>query len=133
MTLNILSRPGALFARACLAAALQAVVFAAPAAEPSAPTGMIEGRVLDAARGEYLENARVTIEGPPLEAFTDAGGYFRLVNVPAGVAKLHVFFTGQPVSNDAVTVAAGETTLKDVTFGVDATKAKTGEEPIRMS
>src|SRR5689334_19491351 len=83
----------------------------------AAATGSIEGRVFDAGRGEYLENARVTIEGTNLEALTDSGGYYRLADVRAGTAKLRVFFTGLASPTEAVTVTAGETTTKDVTFG----------------
>src|ERR1044071_9391257 len=71
----------------------------------SPSTGRIEGRVLDAERGGYLENARVTIEGTQLEAFTDAGGFYQLSNVPAGAAKLRVFFTGLGLVSETVSVA----------------------------
>ena len=43
---------------------------AAGAAEASLATGTIEGRVLHARSGEYLENARVTIDGAAREVFT---------------------------------------------------------------
>ena len=44
----------------------------------------IEGRVSNARTGEYLENARITVEGTTLEAFTDRSGAYRLINVPPG-------------------------------------------------
>ena len=50
-------------------------------------SGTIEGRVLNTRNGEYLENARVTVDGTGLEAFTDSSGQYRLTNVPAGPAK----------------------------------------------
>ena len=40
----------------------------------SAATGIVEGRVLSGRSGEYLESARLTVEGTSLEAFTDAEG-----------------------------------------------------------
>src|SRR5512140_3819203 len=85
-------------------------------------TGSIEGRVYDAGRGEYLENARVTVEGTNLEAFTDSGGFYRLSDVPAGTARLRVFFTGLASSTDPVPVTAGQTATRDVTFGTAAQK-----------
>ena len=73
----------------------------------SLPAGTIEGRVYNPRNGEYLEGARVTVEGTTLEAFTDASGQYRLVNVPAGSARVKAFFTGQDAQTNTVTVAAG--------------------------
>src|SRR5262249_11446223 len=73
----------------------------------STATGMVEGRVSNSRTGDYIEHARVTVEGTTLETFTDNGGQFRLVNVPAGDARLRVFFTGQEVQTASVHVAAG--------------------------
>ncbi|MCX6934144.1 MAG: carboxypeptidase regulatory-like domain-containing protein, partial [Verrucomicrobia bacterium] len=56
--------------------------------------GTIEGRVINATNGEYVERARLTVEGTALETFTDSGGNFRLVGVPAGTARVAAFFTG---------------------------------------
>lgn len=58
---------------------------------PPAATGVIEGRVFDAGRGEFLENALVGIEGTSLETLTDAVGGYRLAPVPAGAVRLRVF------------------------------------------
>jgi hypothetical protein len=41
------------------------------AAERATGTGTIEGRVFNPGTGEYLERARVTLEGTALETFTD--------------------------------------------------------------
>jgi hypothetical protein len=57
-----------------------AALFAGAAAAPSAvaaevpgagATGTIAGRILNSGTGEYLENARVTVEGAGLEALTN--------------------------------------------------------------
>lgn len=85
------------------------------AGSPSGPTGAIEGRVFNPANGEYLENARLTIEGTGIETFTDASGHYRLPNVPAGSVTLKVFFTGLVAQSDVVTVTAGQTMQHDVT------------------
>ena len=79
-------------------------------------TGTVEGRVLDPRRGEYLENARVTIEGSALTAFTDATGQYRLPGLPSGPAKLSFFFTGLGIHTELVTVVAGQTVTRDVSF-----------------
>jgi len=73
------------------------------AAQPAAP-GAIEGRVFDEGRGEYLERARLVVEGTRLEAFSETGGRYRLTGVPAGEARVRVFFTGLPERTLAVTV-----------------------------
>lgn len=69
-------------------------------------TGTIEGRVVNPAAGEHLERVRLTVEGTTLEAFTDADGYYRLTNVPAGTAQLRAFYTGFPLQADHVSVVA---------------------------
>src|SRR5256885_13306569 len=40
--------------------------------------------------GGYLLNARVTVPGTNLEAFTDVGGEYRLTGVPSGTTNLKV-------------------------------------------
>ncbi|MBI4626180.1 MAG: carboxypeptidase regulatory-like domain-containing protein [Verrucomicrobia bacterium] len=76
-------------------------------------TGTIEGRVLKPSNGEYLERAHVTVEGTPVEAFSDTAGYYRLSNVPAGTARVRVFYTGLAAQTNPVTVAAGQTATLD--------------------
>ena len=46
-------------------------------------TGTLEGRVLNLTSKSYLTNARITVDGTTLEAFTDDSGEFRLPGVPA--------------------------------------------------
>src|SRR5687768_1522118 len=80
---------------------LRSVLFAftaslsAFAAEPVSPrpTGTIEGRAINAASGNYVEGVRITIETTSLEAFTDADGFYRLPEVPAGAVRLRGFYT----------------------------------------
>ena len=78
--------------------------------------GTIEGRVLNAASGEYLENARVLVQGTPIEAMTDAGGNYRLVGVPAGTSVVKAFFTGFPTQTTTVVVGSGDTLKQDFSF-----------------
>src|ERR1051325_11680444 len=68
-------------------------------------TGHIQGRVLNASNGAYLTNARVAVVGTSLETFTNNFGDYRLEGVPAGVAKVSVFYTGLPERSVNVTVA----------------------------
>src|SRR3954469_9370895 len=71
-----------------------------------AGTGAIEGRVLNGANGQYLNNARVTVEGTGLQTFTNSYGEFRLIGVPVGSATVHVFYTGTEPQTIDVTVTA---------------------------
>jgi iron complex outermembrane recepter protein len=88
--------------------------------------GMIEGRVLSGRSGEYLANARITIEGTGLEAFTDSDGNYRLANVPVGAVRLTTFFTGLPPQTVALTVTAGQVVQRDVTLGAADAKSDPG-------
>ena len=77
-------------------------------------TGVIEGRVVNPVTGGYLENAHLSVEGTTLDAFTDSPGSYRLVNVPAGAARVKAFYTGLPVQVREVAVVAGGTVQHDV-------------------
>ncbi len=59
---------------------------AATAADGSSlPTGSIAGRVYNATVGNFVNNARVVIDGTRLETFTDEFGAFTFPRVPAGL------------------------------------------------
>jgi iron complex outermembrane recepter protein len=75
--------------------------------------GIVEGRVFNPASGEYVENARVTVEGTAVETFTDATGQYRLTNVPPGTARIKAFRTGSAVQVQEVAVAAGAASRLD--------------------
>ncbi len=74
-----------------------------------AQTASIEGRVLNAASGSYLENARVSVSGTALETLTDASGEFRLGQIPPGDVAVTVAYSGFARQSRSVAVAAGAT------------------------
>ncbi len=76
-------------------------------------TGTVEGRVFNPGTGEYIENARITVEGTALETFTDASGQYRLAGVPAGTARVKAFRTGSPAQTKEVAVAGGGSAQAD--------------------
>ncbi|MES2692558.1 MAG: TonB-dependent receptor [Verrucomicrobiota bacterium] len=80
-------------------------------------TGTIEGRVFNETSGSYLNNARVSIEGSSRETLTDQYGFFRLSEVPAGAAKVRVFYTGLPTQETVVTVTAGGRAEQNFSLG----------------
>ncbi len=79
-------------------------------------TGTIEGRVLNATSGRYLNNVRVSVEGSTQETFTNEFGEYRLVGVPAGSVTLNVFFTGLDSQRITVDVQGGQIAQQDVTL-----------------
>jgi len=83
----------------------------------SVAVGSIEGRVLNARNGEYVSGARITVDGTALETLTDTDGSYRLSHVPAGAARVAVFYTGLPPQLTAVTVPAGQIARLDLTLG----------------
>ena len=95
------------------------------AAENDAAGGVIEGRVVISARNEYVERARLTVDGTPLEAFSESDGSYRLINVPAGPVRVRAFYTGLPVQTTTVNVVAGRVTTHDIDLS-----AATGAESI---
>ncbi len=90
---------------------------ASPASAQTAAVGVIEGRVLNARSGEYLEGVRLTVEGTALEVFSEEGGSYQLTHVPAGAVRVRAFFTGLPPAMTSVTIAAGQTRMHDITLG----------------
>src|SRR5688500_3676128 len=79
-----------------------------------AGVGTIEGRAVNSRTGEYLANARVTVENTPLETFTDSDGHFRLTNVPVGTARVTAFYTGLPPLTTTLNVTAGQIVRHDI-------------------
>ncbi len=93
-----------------------AAFLTSPLAAQTAALGTIEGKVVNARNGEYLENARVSVEGTLLETFTDFEGSYRLANVPAGSARVRAFFTGMTPQTVEVNVTAGQPATRDITL-----------------
>jgi len=102
--------------------ALALALFAGAFSAAYASTGTIEGRVLNSRSGAVAENARVSIEATPLVAFTDADGFYRLTDVPAGTARVRVFYTGFSPHFETVTLAAGAIAQRDITLA-DSTQS----------
>ena len=99
---------------ACLASATL------PAADA---TATLTGRVLHAATGSYLNNARVTVRGTDLVAFTDVTGTYRLPQVPAGAITLEVFYTGMAPQSIPLSIAAGAALERDIALASSSPSA----------
>lgn len=79
----------------------------------STATGIITGRVFNAATKSYVRNAEVRVEGANLVAYTEDAGFYRLTGVPAGPVSLTVSYTGSQNASASLTVAAGQTATRD--------------------
>ncbi|MBP8257355.1 MAG: carboxypeptidase regulatory-like domain-containing protein, partial [Opitutaceae bacterium] len=84
-----------------------------PLAAQNVATGVIEGRVQNAASGSYLVNARISVAGTTRETLTDAAGAYRLGGLPVGEVILEVFFTGMAPRKATVSVTPGVTVKQD--------------------
>lgn len=77
-------------------------------------TGSISGRVQNEATGQYLNNARITVKGTDLTAFTDNAGIFRLAGVPTGSAVVEVFYSGLDPQLITFSVTAGQNSEREI-------------------
>ena len=91
--------------------------FAAAAADAPA-TGAVEGRVSNAASGNYLNNAVVAIRGTNLATATNSIGEYRLANVPAGPVQIAVTFSGMSPQAVSAVVTVGKVLQQDFALGL---------------
>lgn len=102
------------------------------AADAPTATGVIEGRVLNSVRGDYVERARVTVDGTPLETFSETDGSYRLTNVPAGPVTVKAFFTGVPEQAHRLNVTAGQTARHDFDLSASVGGQSSGSGVVRL-
>jgi TonB-dependent receptor len=86
-----------------------------PFARSADATGVVTGRVTNAATGDILPNVVITVDGSGTRAITDLDGTFRLV-VPAGPNQLAASYPGLDVLKFGVAVTAGQTTVRDLSM-----------------
>ncbi|HEU5081102.1 MAG TPA: TonB-dependent receptor [Opitutaceae bacterium] len=102
----------------------------------SASTGVLRGRVFNPATKEYVRNAEVRVEGTPLVTYTEDGGTYQLIGVPAGDATIVVNYTGTRGATQHVTIAAGQTVTEDLELQgltVSSGPAPAGEKVIQLA
>lgn len=102
-------------------------------AQAPAGGGFVEGRVFNAASGNALVNARVTLEGTGQSAITDDGGYFRLP-APAGSATVRVNYVGMETQTATVNVPAGGAASREFELVIEGSRpAAASGETIQLS
>jgi iron complex outermembrane recepter protein len=77
-------------------------------------TGIVTGRIINQATGEYLRNANVIVPGTNITAVAEAGGYYRLTGVPTGQTRIVASYTGLDPQEITVQVASGQTVARDI-------------------
>lgn len=82
------------------------------------PAGTIEGRVLNASTGSYLNKARVVAVGTGIETQSNEDGQYWLRSIPAGIVEVRATFVGLEPRTATVTVVAGTPVRHDIAIGV---------------
>ena len=89
--------------------------------------GMVRGRVLNTATGEYVRNAEIRVEGTTIVAFSEDGGDFRLTGVPSGDVTVSVKYTGLQDAKAVATVVAGQVATLDIALSPLSYAAQDGQ------
>ncbi len=97
-----------------IAVGVAALVVALSSRTLSAQTGVVQGKVTDAATSQPISEARVVVTGTPFGAQTTKDGDYRLTNVRPGKAVISIFRLGYKATVDSVDVVAGQTATLNV-------------------
>lgn len=89
-------------------------------AQPGDTTGVLRGRVVDAAGGAGVQSVAVSVVGTLTGAYTDADGRFTVPRVPAGRWTVRIRLLGWRQVEQTVTVTAGDTTEVTLRFTREA-------------
>jgi len=103
-----------------LVVAMAAVTAAAMQPPAGGGSGVVEGRVVDAATGSPLPGATVIATGTAAQTSTDRDGVFRLAGVPAGDRTVVVSYLGRKDEIVETKVVAGATARLDVKMSMVA-------------
>ena len=88
-------------------------------------SGLITGRVLDAATDLALGGVRVSVQGTAQETYTAPNGSYAIAAVEAGTHSVVFSYIGYEDLTRSVTVTAGATARLDVLFAEDAVRMDT--------
>ena len=99
-------------------------------ARSQVPTAGIEGRVANAATGNFLNKARVVIEGTTVEVFTNENGEFRLGGVAPGEVRLRVTYAGLESQSATVSVTGGAPVRRDFELALPRGQTTAGDASV---
>ncbi|MGC4071907.1 MAG: carboxypeptidase-like regulatory domain-containing protein [Nibricoccus sp.] len=96
--------------------------FGAPAGEtschtatPAATSGVVTGRVMNAATQNYLSNVEVRHTGSGAVTYTNPEGYFSL-SIPTGGQSLTISYSGLETLEKSIVVQSGQNSLGDISL-----------------
>lgn len=112
--------------RSALALTITCWAFAA-----QSDTGIVNGRVFNAATGAALPNARISVPGTSFQTLTDESGQFSLRGIPPGEAQLVVSYLGLENQTAMVQVTAGGVAERDFDL-VRAGVAGSSDAPVKL-
>lgn len=92
------------------------------AADGAPLTGVVQGRVENAASGNYIGNVRVAVSGGGPESLTNGYGEYRLDQVPLGTHTLVASISGYVTKSIPVTVATDPVTANFSLAAADAAR-----------
>jgi TonB-dependent receptor len=87
--------------------------------DANAGIGGIEGRVYNVDSGDYLNNARVLLEGSTLEVRTNNFGEFRFDRLPAGHTTVRVMVSGYAPQSKTAAIAADTVVTMNIGLSLD--------------
>lgn len=108
------------FVRRAIVAVALAFLILPSSLVAQATTGVVRGRVTDAAAGRGLGEVQVFVDGTRIGALSNAAGEFTLVGVPAGTRTITVRRIGYLPATQTIAVTAGGTASVDVALRVSA-------------
>ena len=108
-------------------AALVASCAAFIATAQTTATGHIEGRVLNTSSGNYLNQARISVEGTTAEVSTNEKGEYSLPPLRAGEYRVTARFVGLESRTTAVNVLPGQVAKLDFDLALRTEGSKEGD------
>jgi TonB-dependent receptor len=117
--------------RRCLNLALSALLLLAaiPVTAQEAGNGTITGRVLNTRTGRYVNNVEITVQGTPIQKFTNQFGEYEIYGLQPGEYVVEASYTGMPKQTARVLVASGQAVQQDFSIGRSAA-AEGGDEMV---
>jgi len=85
-----------------------AMAFILSARAEDGTTGVIKGKVANAATGQFLQNAVISVDGINATVRTEANGYYRFAGLPVGTHTVSANFVGLDTETHSIEVLAGE-------------------------
>jgi TonB-dependent starch-binding outer membrane protein SusC len=104
------------FGKVLLSALFAVAVLGTARVAEAQTTGSITGLVLEQGTQRPIPGAQVVVQGTGLQALTNEGGRYLILNVPAGPQEVRVQTIGFSAQPQSVTVRAGEATTLNFTL-----------------